>query len=331
MESSIFLTDTSLLEFVNKCKEPRSYLINDFVMKGTTSMWYGQPAVGKSTLIAQIICQSSCGQPVFGAFEVPSCLKSCYFSFERTLDEIGERVYHMGKVIPVKWSNIYLSDHFIGIDLLQPNQVDYFLKSIDSIGRPDIVYLDPIYAAIRGGLSQDEKATAFTRVSAQIIRKFGCSVVWSHHPVKSEYEVISGEKYKKSKTFYGGVFLEAHIQTSFKIEKCDLGTLWINEKDSAKALPKRFMLAYDASTYLSHSTDRINELSKQEQFSLFFNECFRDGKSFTIKDVIQGLRISDRYARTLVNLDIVKSSCTIETGKDGIQFYKPFQNIPITL
>lgn len=313
MDIPTFLNGLSIQEFVEQCREPRKWLIQDMVAERTTTMIYGDTGIGKSTLVAQLLAQTSCGGTLFGNFEIPKPLTSVYFSFERPLDELGERLYHMKRVIPIAWNNLYLSDRFIGVDLLQEQHVKFFLESIRLIGKPiHMVYLDPIYASIRGGLSRDEAATAFTRVTAQITKRFGASVIWLHHTVKNPFEIIEGRKVRKDKQYYGGMWLEAHVNGSFIIEPTDNGTLWKSEKDSYRSLVNSISLVYDPSTYLSSILKSPWAGQKMERFIEFFNSCLEIGRVFTIRDLIAQVNMTDRYARELLNNPIVKDSSLVD-------------------
>lgn len=303
-------------------------MVNEIILERTTTMFYGDTGIGKSTLVSDLLARTSCGLPVFGKFEVPKPIVSCYFTFERPLDEIGERLYQMRNAVPIQWDNLYLSDRLIGIDLLQESQVKYLLHQIASIPKPvNIVYFDPIYASVRGGLSQDEKATAFTRVSAQIVKQFGASVIWLHHTLKNTYDLIDGKKAKKKKSYYGGIWLEAHVNGSYLIEKTPTGTIWTKEKDSYRCLVDSIDLMYDPSTHLSNTFDAFESSPKLDAFIVFFNFCLSKSKSFTIRELISHVPMSDRYARELLANPLVKSNYNSRSLENGMLSLTPTKSL----
>lgn len=309
MSDSVFDLDPlygdSLRDAVRSEQAKRKPIIPGILYEQTMTMLFADSGVGKSTLMAQLIAQLSTGMPIFGALELERAYTCYYLQFERTHLEITERLKEMEKVIPVDYSKIIVDDRIVGVNLLRPEQAQ---ATIDRIKRKsqkagwsstDLVFLDPIYASVAGGLSQDEPATIFTRFSSSLQKELHCSNILGHHTSRQQYS-SSGDKVDKEDAYYGSTWIKAHVTGSFFISNWKDGTHWTQKKDNYKCLFDKFALRYDPATYLSYM-DGDNALSqKRDRFKLFLNSCHRTQHKFTVKEVVNSLGATDRYVRELI-------------------------------
>ena len=270
-------------------------------------MFYADPGIGKSTLVAQIMAQLSTGMPLFGALELARPYTCYYIQFERDAGEILERLAEMEKVIRVDYSKIIVDDRLVGINLLDPNHAAQLIKRVQQYSKEcgwnqvDIVPLDPIYASVRGGLSTDEKATMFTRASALLQKNVGCSNLLLHHATKASYASETGDKIDKDDSFYGSVWLKAHVTGSFHIQRNEEnGTTWTRKKDNYSCLMKKFNLKYDPASYLSYLDSKHGLTEKRDRVRLFINSCFKQNRKFVISEVCSAVDSTDRYVRELL-------------------------------
>ena len=250
-QRSISLTGQSLKDALNEIHPERKALIEGFLYERSILMMSADPGAGKSTITAQAIAQMSCGLPVFGCLFVPRPIKCYYLSFERGREEILERLKVMQDIIPMDFSNIYINDSFIGYNVLDISHADFIIKAINhDCMNPDVVFIDPIYASVAGGLSSDEKASQFCRFSARLQSVIGCSNWLNHHTTKESY-ASDGAVIEKSDPFYGSQWLKAHCTAAYYLKRKDGGTTLINKKDSQNNLLKKVVLEYNAEDYIS--------------------------------------------------------------------------------
>ena len=280
-QKKISLTGTELQEALNQTHPERKALIEGLLYERSILMVSADPGAGKSTITAQAIAQMSCGLPVFGCLNVPRPIKCYYLAFERGREEILERLKVMQEIIPMNFDNIYINDSFIGYNVLDVHHADFIIKAInfDCIS-PDVVFIDPIYASVSGGLSSDEKASQFCRFSARLQSAVGCSNWLNHHTTKETYN-NEGTVIEKSDPFYGSQWLKAHCTAAYYLKKKDGGTIMLNKKDSQNNLLKKIILEYNAEDYISFIDQQNAEIPAIDRLKMFLrNKWKSDNKTF---------------------------------------------------
>ena len=280
-DKKISLTGTNLKNAINEIHPERKALIEGFLHERSILMMSADPGAGKSTITAQAIAQMSCGLPVFGCLFVPRPIKCYYLSFERGREEILERLKVMQEIIPMDFNNIYINDSFIGYNVLDITHADFIIKAInhDCIN-PDVVFIDPIYASVSGGLSTDEKASQFCRFSARLQSIIGCSNWLNHHTTKESYS-NDGTVIEKSDPFYGSQWLKAHCTAAYYLKRKDGGTTLLNKKDSQNNLIKKIVLEYNAEDYISFIDQKNMEIPAMDRLKMFLrNKWKSDDKTF---------------------------------------------------
>ncbi len=277
----ISLTGDSLKEALNQTHPERKPLIEGFLFERSVIMISADPGAGKSTITAQAIAQMSCGLPVFGVLPVPRPIKCYYISFERGREEILERLKVMQDIIPMDFNNIYINDSFIGYNVLDINQANVIIHAVNNdCINPDVVFIDPIYASVAGGLSTDEKASQFCRFSARLQSIVGCTNWLNHHTVKESYD-NTGQPIEKADPFYGSQWLKAHCTAAYYLKKRDGGTVLLNKKDSQNNLIKRIVLEYNPEDYISFIDQKNMEIPAIDRVRGFLRSKWKsDNKTF---------------------------------------------------
>lgn len=274
-EKKISLTGQDLKNALNEIHPERKALIEGFLYERSILMMSADPGAGKSTITAQAIAQMSCGLPVFGCLFVPRPIKCYYLSFERGREEILERLKVMQDIIPMDFSNIYINDSFIGYNVLDIAHADFIIKGINyDCMNPDVVFIDPIYASVAGGLSSDEKASQFCRFSARLQSVVGCSNWLNHHTTKESY-ATDGSVIEKSDPFYGSQWLKAHCTAAYYLRRNDKGTVLLNKKDSQNNLLKKIVLEYNAEDYISFIDQKNMEIPAADRVKMFLRNKYK--------------------------------------------------------
>ena len=303
--SLVPLTGEPLKEALNSTEPERKPLIQDFLYERSVIMISADPGAGKSVITAQAIAQMSCGLPVFGFLQVPKPVKCYYVPFERGKEEILERLKIMYETIPMDFDNIFINDSFIGYDVLKSDHADLIINSIE-IANPDVVILDPIYASVAGVLSNDEKASQFTRFSARIQAEVGCANWLNHHTTKQSY-AQDGTAIEKEDPFYGSQWLKAHCTAAYYLKKnSESGTTLINKKDSHGNLIKKIKLDYNAEDYISFIDAKNIDLSPIERLKIFLRTKWNSNiKTFYYDELYNCLQpLSTSYLRRICRQQI---------------------------
>mgnify|MGYP003394162235 CR=1 FL=1 len=292
-------------------------------------MTTADPAVGKSIIMACAIAQMSAGLPVFGHLNVPRPLHCYYIPFERGRHEILERFKLLESVIPINYDYITINDNFIGMDVTRQEHADEIIATIkdDSPFGIDVFLGDPMYACVRGGLSNDEKASQVTAFSARIVDTFNCSNWWNHHNVKDSY-ASDGTKISKTDPFYGSIWLKAHATAAYYMYRSENGgTILENKKDSIGSCLSKISLDYEEDTHLCHAVNIQDSGMIKDRATMFCRRCFHEKKQFTYKQFIGALGgvqsgVSNSYARGLLSTPPLFDAITKHKASGGRTLYE---------
>jgi len=292
---------------INSAPEKRTPLIEGLIYENSIVLNSADPGVGKSTLTACWMAQASAGLPVFGQLFVPRPLVIYYIPFERGTQEIEERFRHIQNVIPIEYDNIFLNEHFMGLNVINDAHADDIVRNIrnDIKSRHiDVMVLDPIYQAVAGGLSTDEKASQFTRFSTRLQVEFKCSNWMNHHTVKDSYSSQSGAKIEKDDPFYGSQWLKAHCTAGYYMKRNPAtgGVIMVNKKDSHSNLLHELPLCYEPETYTLFLKGIDNSVPVRDRLLMAYRSFKKAQKRVTFRE-IQGCLggVSDSHLRNLLD------------------------------
>lgn len=292
-------------EAIEKIPETRKPLIEGLLYENSTLLVAADGGVGKSTLLTNIIAQSSLGLPVFQALPVPRPVLSYYIPFERGSAEILERLRHVRKVIPFNTNNIRIFENstFPSPNLYDEKDQEFLLESIERDcpdQPPDVIFYDPIYQAVAGGLSNEDKVSLFIRFNVRLMAKFKCSTWLNHHTVKSSYD-MKGNKLEKDDPYYGSSYLRNHCTGSYYVKKNPEtdGTVFIRKKDNLDLLLKRIVLHYEPETYTSYMEDSMPGVLKSDRIKMILRQLKSENKKFTFRQ-LEGclVGVSTSYLRS---------------------------------
>lgn len=314
-------------------RESRPPIIEGLIHERSVIMNSSDPGTGKSTVSAVIMAQSSIGLPVFGQLFVPKPVVSYYIPFERGSQEIEERFKHIQTAIPINYDNIYVNEKFMGMNVINEanaNEIIYNIRHDIKDRQIDIIWLDPIYSAVSGGLSTDEKASMFTRFSTQLQVEFNCAIWMNHHTVKDSYSSQTGDKVTKDDPFYGSQWLKAHCTGGYymKRDKSDPGPIFINKKDSHSCLLPRINLVYEPETYsvFMHGIDKT--IPAKDRLLMAYRAFKTSNKSVTFRE-IQGsmMGVSDSHLRVLLDTPPFDIAFTRIKSNGSNTLYQPHASL----
>ena len=323
------VTGILLKEEIHTTPPERTPLVEGLLYEHSVLMTTADPAIGKSIIMACAIAQMSAGLPVFGFLNVPRPLRCYYVPFERGRHEIIERFRLLETVIPINHDYITVNDNFIGMDVTNPSHADEIINTIkeDAYAGVDVFLGDPMYACVRGGLSNDEKASQVTAFSARIIHEFGCSNWWNHHNVKDSY-ANDGTKISKSDPFYGSIWLKAHATAAYYMGRSENGgTILEQKKDSIGSCLSKIILDYDEDTHLCRAVNIQESGIIKDRAVVFLRRCFHEKKSFTFKQFLAALGgvhsgVSTSYARSIIGHPPILDSLTKSMSNGQATLYQ---------
>lgn len=307
MEITPPYTGLALKSLVDSPTSPRQPLIEQLVYEKTVIMVYADPGVGKSIVSLCMALQASAGLPVFGFFEPVRPLKIYYALTERGMEEPLERMQLMKKSFNINYDNIYFDEGTIGINVLDQRDEDKLIKRIETYcpSGVDMIVFDPIYAMVRGGLSDPEDATLFAQFSSRIQNHFKCANWFNHHTLKNTADFSEGKYIQKADPFMGSQLLKAHVTSMYHLTQTDNQPRFVCKKDSHGFSLKQFTLNFEAETYTLKMKILESEMSAKDKMAIFFNKCKKNGKTFNFDQFHHAIQPSShRYTEKLIGVSI---------------------------
>jgi len=327
MDKPPFNSDSLKIE-LEKTKQEREPIIEGFLYKDSTLMIAGDTGSGKSVINTEAIACLSCASPLFKALNISKPRISYYILFERTKDEILERLKKVRSVIPFDCVNIFIDDQLVGKNVLKESDSTAIIKRIQNYcPTPDVIFLDPIYACVSGGLSTDEGASAFCRFSTMLQKTFSCSLWLTHHTHRPKY-MKNGDKLEEDDPFYGSVWLKAHLTASYHLKRQGQNSVMLDcKKDSQSNLLSKMLLHFDHETYTCQMDDTHNPMKSLDRLAMFIRACKRQNRKFNIEEMTKEIGVSRGNFFVLLQTPLIAGSLAVSKAKYGKNLYEVAKDI----
>jgi len=313
------LTGDKLMRTIKESKTSRKVIAEGLLYEKTSLMIAADPGTGKSTVAAQVAVELAAGLPIFGYFHVPQPTKILYIQTERSILELLERIDIISKLIPIVSSNITVTDEYQRLNLLNPTHANIFLNAVKrDYNGARVVFIDPIYSTVSGGLKSDEPASAFTKVMSNLQKELDCSLWYNHHTTKPVYKK-DGSQLEKDDPFYGSQWLKAHVTGSYYMKQSDKGVTLTLKKDNYRLLTSLITLEYDPETELCSLLD--DKLPAIEKVKNFIKIKELDKKEFTFKDMQGYTKLCTRTLRKLLMHSSISSKIIVISSCNNKNLY----------
>lgn len=314
------LTGDKLIEEMHKAKNQRKALVEGLIYEQTILMVSAPPGLGKSTISSQIAIECAAGIPVFGGLHTHRPLKVLYCQTERSILEFLERAEIVSKTYPIVKENLFVTDAYKVFNLLKEDHLIAFIACVKrDCPNVDLIFIDPIYPMVSGGLSKDEPASAFCKAISMLQKYTGAAVYLNHHTVKPSHDK-DGNTIVKDDPFYGSQWLKALVTGSFLLKERENGTSLILKKDNYNCLLSEIHMEYDGSTELSHIP--IDNIPIYDRVLTFIKTKSIDGREFNFNEILEHSQCSTRALRKVMALEDVASRVVVRTGEKNKIYYK---------
>lgn len=317
----------TLLNAVESESDKLQMLVENFIPEKSITMLAAPSGCGKSTISMQLACELSCGMFCFQGMPTTRPLKVYYIMFESFAHEFFHRVKSFKSRQPYNPDNLWIDDGMKGANTLNERHVHDIIERIETYcQRPDIIFIDPIYACVPGGLSKDEPAAMFTRFCNILQGKFQCALWLNHHTSRDIYQ--EGKKVDREKSFYGSTWLDALVTGMYEmsIRKDDSGSTLTRKKDRFGCLLKEIPLTYDQFTNLSIISQDYTDGSKHNRIVNFLNKMYAEKKEFTYTDIMHHSGASNIYVKKVCSTINIYIESTQNIGKQT--YFKTLKPVP---
>ena len=314
------LNGNALREYISNAKNARESIVEGFLYKYTSTMISADPGLGKSTVATQVAVELATGLPVFGVLEVTRPHKILYIQTERSILEFAERLETISKIYPINVDNIYVTDEYQKLNIMKPDNLDLLIRAITrECPELDVVFIDPIYSMVPGGLKDEGRATIFNNAMNMIQKTTNAALYYNHHTVKAQHG-SDGGAIERDDPFYGSQWLKAHVTGSYHLKKTDSGVKFICKKDNYNVLHKTIELDYDAETQLCSIPK--DEIPAIERVKNFLKVKKIDGKTFTFNELVLSTGVCTRTARKLLMHSSIRPLLIVVSASKNRHIYR---------
>jgi len=318
------LTGDALIKALTTAKDARLYVADNLIYEQTITMLASDPGIGKSTITVQMAVELAAGLPVFGVFHVPRPMRVLLSQNERSALETLERIEALSNKLPIVKENLFITDGYQGLNLLVPDQAQLFRECVkrDCPGA-DVIFLDPIYCLVAGGLKDDVPASAFTKCMSVLQRETKAALWYNHHTVKASYSSHKGDKIEREDPFYGSQWLKAHVTGSFYMQSCDNGVKLTCKKDNYRVLPDNIILEYDNESGMC--SVEYEHLPALDKVKTFLRARQLDQKEFSFNEIQKTTQVCTRRLRDLLLHSSIKEMISVVSTSKRKHLYRVTQ------
>jgi len=183
-------TLSQLMEF-DITDDPNLLLGRRWLCMGGACLIAGQTGIGKSTLAMQMAITWATGKSFFGIQPVKP-LKSMFIQAENDMGDLAEQAQGVMKGMKLQHDAEKYNDMVLVIDEdeLAGDAFIEGLRSLVSVYRPDLVFIDPLHAYLGGDINDAEVCSKFLRRGLNpIAHEYKCAIIILHHTKKPSMEI----------------------------------------------------------------------------------------------------------------------------------------------
>lgn len=174
----------------------KPWIVDGLFTEATQVLLAAPPNIGKSVFLQQMTCCIATGTPFLG-MSVPEAKRVLYLQAEGDLGETVKRGREMSKLVKVPPKGSVRWEYLLLGQLNTKRGRDALDALCDQFALDNgVVIIDPLYATIKGSMSEDAPASEYVATLNHIIQKYKSTVVVCHHehrPIRN----VDGKKVKE--------------------------------------------------------------------------------------------------------------------------------------
>jgi len=166
-----------------------NFLIENLLWERQVVILLAREKVGKSILSKHMACCLSSGKPFLDTFHVKRPVRVLYIQLEGDMYETNDRLKRMQMGVDINPNNFFFmfkARMFLNIE----EEMQNLCIEIDLMDvRPEVIFIDPLYTAIKGSISKDDVASALIGNLRLMQSRYRCAMILSHHnhkPIRSK-------------------------------------------------------------------------------------------------------------------------------------------------
>lgn len=199
--------------------EENNYLIDKFLWEGQVAMLLAKEKVGKSILSKQMICALTSGEALFDEYDVAKKCTVCYLQLEGDRGETKSRFTRMAKGVDVGTENFYWR-FYDKLHLDKQRDAELLTKEIyEAEIHPDVIFIDPVYMACSGSLSNDEVVRSMIGNIRGLQKTFNCAIILVHHEHRGVKDKNGREVDEGDNAIMGSFAFKAFVSHVIRVTK----------------------------------------------------------------------------------------------------------------
>ena len=194
-------------------------LIESILYENDLVMLIAEDKMGKTVLSTQMACNLTSGTPFLEIFETPRPLKVWYFAHEGKDAVLIERLIRTQNKVPFDQNNfkMFCGAKFRWNDKFYEGVLPA-LKEQYADCLPEVIFIDPLYAALEGDLISNVPVKAFIHEVRVFAEDCGAAVVLVHHMKKKQRDE-KGKSFKRDDSdAYGSAVMKWAVDHVFWLD-----------------------------------------------------------------------------------------------------------------
>jgi len=177
----------SLVELFKMKLLPRGWLVKGFVHVKDSVLLVGGEKAGKTLIAFQLACAMTSKHPFLDMeeYEVVKECKVSYLQLEGEIEDTVDRLRLMKKSIDLEPKNFQLG-FLPPLNFEDPETTAQVIKNVTAQHHPDVIFIDPVYFALEGDLSDNKAVRKFIGQIRILKEKLDCAIILIHHTHKAK-------------------------------------------------------------------------------------------------------------------------------------------------
>lgn len=304
-------------------KSPRlgpDCIVPEFLYRGKTTIFYGDPSIGKTTIVINLGVCLAAGIPVFDRLLTkPS--RVYFMLFETEPEEVAESLTAIATRYPIREDRLAFDTETIGMDCAQPQHVEAIINRVKAF-QPDVIIIDPLFMLVAGGLSKDEPSSNVVRFLRRLSHETNAATMALHHGKKEQFE--KGQKVPGS--YYGTIWIKAHCRIMWEVQEGpDKSRVLTKRKDNLGVCRDTITLHYDHQSCTCTMKEEGDQTAKGRLLTHISQ--FPANSAWTSNEIADQMHVSLRTLKTLFNDPDILRLVTLErcNGKPTVWRVKTAQ------
>lgn len=188
--------------------QKRPFLVDKLIREKDSIILVGDSKAGKSIFMFQLICSLTSQLPFLDKYDILRPLKVLYVQLEGELEDSYDRFERLKKSLDIN-SELFSLGYLPPLSLENLGVAKKLEADIRNVMIPDVLIIDPIYAACLGDLSNNDLVRRFLGNLRIIKQSLNTTLILVHHTSKLTFNSYGEPIDKGDKGLFGSTFFQA--------------------------------------------------------------------------------------------------------------------------